>query len=168
MRLLSRALPALALIFFVSFHTAARKHARIASKTRFLDATVQRTIPGVQGAETFSEWKFLLIWDEAQAPESFFWHPDASKWLQCAVQRVHHYHKAREGNMRAYESEAIALQNVRRGDTLEIVPVPHRWGAEPKRPKVGRTGALYYKTKSRAAWHCITPALHKLPDMLMP
>jgi hypothetical protein len=147
--------------------SAKKPHWPPPAKTRFLDATVQRTIPGLRGAEPTTEWKFLLIWNEAQPPKRFLWVPGGESPLDCAVQKIHHYTKAGEQSPKAYGSKAIALKAVRRGDTLEIIPIPHTQGSWGRSMKGAQAEGLYYQTSVNTSWKSLRPALRRQKDIIM-
>lgn len=160
------------LVLFASASAIARGgrgKARVTAQTRFLDATSQRTIPGARGMEPSTAWKFLVIWGGAQPPETFFWRPDANRWMTCALTRIHHYSRAPKGKLAAYNREEIDLKQVRRGDTLEIVAMPMGRDQMPAAVRGKQRGTLYYQTGlSRTQWLYLTPSVRKLEDILMP
>lgn len=156
------------LCLFVSCDVIGRARRTVYSQTRFLDAISQRTIPGARDMQPTTAWKFILIWQGGEPPTTFFWRPDANRWMTTSVTRIHNYSKAREGGLSAYSNEEIDLKNVRRGDTLEIVAMPMGRDAMPSSLKNKQKAALYYQTNLLGQWHYLTPAVRKLEDIMMP
>jgi hypothetical protein len=146
---------------------AKRPTKQSAPKTRFLDATIQHIIPGQRDTKPATEWKLLLIWNEAQPPKSFIWQSTEGGPLVCAVQKIHHYVKADGQQLAAYGTREVALKAVRRGDTLEIIPIPSRPGVLPKALKPVRQDALYYQAAGSSSWHYLKPVLRRLKDIVM-
>jgi hypothetical protein len=153
----------------VSAH--ARKNTPGKREAALLTATVQRTLPGARGAEPFETRKFLLVWSSPTPPETFFWRPDGERWMTCVVSRVHHYgqHKmTKDPQESPYQTEQIRLQDVHRGDTLELAPMAGGRDVMPASVKGKPRKAVYYRTE-KGAWQPL--AINKeqrLPDIIMP
>ena len=134
-----------------------------------LEATVQRTLPGARGAEPVITQRILLVWESSEIPQTFFWRPDANTWMTCAATRVHGYKKLIKLPYNPeYQTEIFGLQDIHRGDTLELVPM-HGRDMMPADAKSKPLSAVYFTVEKKKDWQTI-PVKHfeKMPDIIMP
>lgn len=154
-------------LLLLSLPSCAQKPGGNTSKTRFLDATVQTSVPGRQESAPTTSWKLLLIWGEIRPPQRFAWQPRTGAALNCAVQKIHHYTQGSGQQLEAYGTTPISLNEIRRGDTLELIPVPaSKSSLTGVRHPAAET--LYYQTTVNKAWRSLRPSLRRLKDIIMP
>ncbi len=49
-----------------------------------MEATSQKTYPGMRGAEPFTNYHFVIDWKGKEKPENAFWFGDG-RWYDCKV-----------------------------------------------------------------------------------
>ena len=87
------------------------------------------------------QMQFLLVWQGAKYPETFFWRGD-NGWLPCRMEKAHMPDKKSP----VYVSESISAGDIHRGDTLSLVPVAGGRFAIPREIPATAKNTLYYKT----------------------
>ena len=86
-----------------------------------IEATSQRTIPGIRDAEIETVYKFVIIWQSNEQPRDFFWKAPGI-WQNCSVNKVQKS-TSKSGNGDWYITEGYAANQLRKGDTLELIPL---------------------------------------------
>lgn len=123
--------------------TVNKKHKE---EIKLVEAYTQRTIPGVQGAAPQVSTHFILIWEGAKYPETFFWRGE-NGWLPCNMVRAH---RAAKGAAKLspeidYMSEPISANKIHKGDTLQLTPVSGGKFPVPAGIPDSAKNMLYYK-----------------------
>jgi hypothetical protein len=97
----------------------AKTKKKVVAKANFtlLEASTWRTLPGMPGAEPQTEYRFVIVWQNASYPETFFWRGDAG-WLTCQIDKAHKAKGARD-----YTTEFVTGDQMHKGDTLLLKPV---------------------------------------------
>jgi hypothetical protein len=135
----------------------AQKSKKKSNKTKvnfkMLESFSQRTMPGRPEQQPTTNYYFILVWNSTVAPATFFWRGD-NGWMSCNMAYVH-----RTGNKKSshfmpdndYTTESITGHEVKKGDTLEIIPVRGGKFPIPKEVDQNATNTLYYKT-TKSNW----------------
>ena len=119
------------------------------SYARVIEANRYRTLPGAPGMEPTDEYRLLIVWKHKQQPEEFFWR-GAGGWLPCDVAKAHRNPHATEGQ-RWYTVEEIAINKIKAGDTLELLPVAGGKFPIPAEIPSSAVNTIYLKTK-KTSW----------------
>ncbi len=116
-----------------------------ASYARIIEATSQRHIPGMRDAAPRTEYKFILVWNSATPPVSFFWHgPDGTS--VAGIAKVAKMNAAEAGeNELPYKIVSTSAPQIKKGDTLQVMPMPDGEPVTEKLPAV-KANRLIFKT----------------------
>jgi hypothetical protein len=109
------------------------------------DAYTQRTLPGVRGAEPYTETHFVLIWNNKNPPETFYWRDGAGSWIGCRITKATKLAKENEAGI-DYTIENIKLCNIKKGDLLEVMPINGGKYKAPVEIPQKTTNTLFFKT----------------------
>ena len=126
------------------------RHSKKAIKVNFklLEAYTQKTVGGIPGAPSPTTNHFIVLWEAAGYPETFFWR-GANGFLMCKIERAHKIGKKQANNYppgMEYATENISGGKIHKGDTLEITPVTGGKYAVPQEVAATAQNTLYYKT----------------------
>jgi hypothetical protein len=124
--------------------TSLKKH-----KTYFklVEAYTQRIMPGIPGASPQTSTHFIIVWDAPKPPEAFFWREN-NDWRTCSVVKAYKL-AGKPGNLQMgidYIKETIAMNKIRKGDTLELTPVAAGKSPAPADVPASAKNTLYFKT----------------------
>jgi hypothetical protein len=93
---------------------------------KLIEATKQTFLPGTRNGTPTEKQAILLVWKSKQAPETFFWRNDGG-WAACSIQKAHRSKnkspKYEFGETWYETSEIKSLSKIKRGDTLELIPI---------------------------------------------
>lgn len=78
----------------------------------------------------FTTYRFHIVWKGKSAPNNFFWHPDAERWMETTVTKPEKRPGLNPGDFMIIERN-IAYANIRPGDTLVINTTRHSHDEEP-------------------------------------
>ena len=119
---------------------------------KLVEAYTQRTVAGIPGAPPTTGQHFIIIWQGASYPETFFWRGQAG-WLNCNMQKAHKLSaKAKETfNGVEYSTEYLTGDQIHAGDTLQLSPVTGGRFPIPAEIPKGAKNTLFYKT-SGSKW----------------
>jgi hypothetical protein len=115
---------------------------------QLLEAYTQRTLPGMRDAAPQTSTHFIIIWDDKQLPQSFFWRGDSNGWVTCNVVRAHKV-TGRPINLPTgidYMKEVITVDKIQKGDTLELTPVAGGKFPVPAEIPESTRNTLFFKT----------------------
>jgi hypothetical protein len=143
-----------AVYFTVSAKTATKKQK---SYFRLIEAYTQKTIPGIPGAQPKTAYHFIITWQAPKYPQTFFWRGE-NGWLPCKMSRAH-----RHGT--DYVTENI--DEVHKGDTLELVPVSGGKFLIPAEIPVAARNTLFFKTGGSGWLAFPVKNIGKRDDILM-
>ncbi len=136
--------PALIFTGGISAKTKTKKQ-----KTYFslLEAYTQRIIPGIPGATPKTNYHFIIVWQGAKYPETFFWRGE-NEWLSCNMVKVHKLPGKPNNTMPGmdYAAENIAIEKIHKGDTLELTPLPGGKYPAPGDISNDAKNTLFFKT----------------------
>lgn len=113
-----------------------------------IEAYTQRTLPGIPGAQPVTDYHFVIRWESASAPETFFWRGQDG-FLICNLEKAR---KVTRGDRRnipdgiEYTTEFVTGDDVHRGDTLMLTSM--KGGKYPVPKEVSKTAknTIFYKT----------------------
>lgn len=139
---------------------------------KLLEATKQKLLPGVPGGEIEVKYRFVVIWKTSDKPETFFWRGEDG-WLNCEVNKVHknaRHQQDQNGEELWYTSEQVSFDNVKKGDTLELIPVTGGKFPIPEEIPETAKNTIYYKTvKTKTTWLSLpVKTIKKMPSIAMP
>lgn len=160
---------ALGLLATTSTFATSKMKKKSKDPIKLVEAYTQRTLPGIPGKQITTNYHFIIVWEGAKYPETFFWRGE-NGWLPCAMARAHK-NAGKTGKMPQpveYSVEKISADQVHKGDTLELrsitggkFPVP---GDIPQNAK----NTLYYKTGGSGWLSFPVKTIGKKPDIAMP
>jgi hypothetical protein len=117
---------------------------------KLIEAYSQRTLPGIPGAAIKTDYHFIIIWQDKNYPETFFWRGE-NGWLTCGISKAHKIVK-KEPNVPEgmdYRTEQVLDGKIHEGDTLDIRPVAGGKFPTPAEIPVTAKNTLFYKTGGR-------------------
>lgn len=115
------------------------------SYIKMQEAYTQTTLPGIQGSEPYTETHFLLNWSDKNPPEAFYWRSEAGTWASCRVAKATKLAKENDWGI-DYTIEDIKLNNIKKGDLIEVVPVSGGKHTLPAGIPHNTINTLYFKT----------------------
>jgi len=157
------------LIFFVICGSVPATYAKKRTKTniKLLEAYSQRTIPGIPGAKVQTAYNFIVIWQGAKYPETFFWRGDGG-WLTCSISKAHKATKVSSPQQRMdYSIERVTNDNIHKGDTLDLIPTPGGKFPIPAEIPTDAKNTLFYKTGGSGWLSFPVNTIGKKPDRVM-
>lgn len=157
-----RNIAAFCMMIIVATNACARPAAKKA-KTHFklLEATSWRTIPGIPDAPVKTQYRFVIVWQGAKYPETFFWRGTGG-WLPCSIAKAHRMKKG------GYTTEEAAGDNIHKGDTLELIPMTGGKFPIPAEIPAKAKNTLFYKTGSSGWLSFYVKNITKKPDVVHP
>lgn len=136
-----------------------------------LKAYKQTTLPGrpAPGEGPTTEHRFIIIWNSAQSPETFFWKND-DIWEPCQVSKVSNYapNSISEQNPynKGYNAAEISLFKIAKGDTLELIPITGSKNPIPSSlPK--KTNSIFYKATNTDWLTLPVKSIEEMPDIIL-
>lgn len=162
-----RFLAAVTLVFVVSTGAASAKKKAQAS-FRLLEATSQRTLPGIPGAAVKTEYHFTVVWQDRNPPAEVYWDGEDGR-LVCTVTRVHKMTKKDERGIKVTEYLAgkDMTTPVHKGDTLDFRAYASRKIEKPAGvPDV--KNSLDYKAGNGGWMHFTIKTITRKPDIALP
>lgn len=158
------------LIFLAICSNEPAVYAKKRTKTniKLLEAYSLRTIPGIPGAQVQTEYHFIITWQGAKYPETFFWRGDGG-WLTCSISRAHKMlNKGHNtpGGM-DYSIERVTNDNIHKGDTLDLKPIPGGKFPIPGEIPNDVKNTLFYKTGGSGWLSFPVNTIGKKPDRVM-
>ena len=120
-----------------------------AKHIKMLSAFSQRTMPGARGMKPITDYHFILVWKNNDAPGTFVWRGDHT-WMTCSLLKVHKANKKNADHTSpagfSYTLEDVTKHPLKKGDTLEISPLAGGKFAVPKEIPQDSMNVLYFKT----------------------
>lgn len=147
----------------------AKKTTTVKSATAYakvIEATRQRTLPGARGSQPVDEYRLLIVWKSTTKPESFFWR-GASGWMPCEVAKAHKHTQPQAGE-RWYTVEEISTAKIKKGDTLELLPVAGGKFPIPSQIPSSAVNTIFLKTQKTSWLSLPVKNLKKADDVIMP
>ena len=157
-------------LFVLCMAIAVNVSAKKKSKPYFklVEAYTQRTLPGIPRASIKTDYRFILVWEGANYPETFFWRGD-NGWLTCSMVKAHRIaHKNRNApEGQDYSTEFVKNGDVHKGDTLELTPIAGGKFPVPAEIPADAKKTLFYKTGGSGWLPFPVNTITKKPDMVM-
>lgn len=147
-------------VFILGCATAQEKKKTASSGKTYaslVSASMQRTLPGMRGAEPIVNYTFVLKWKSKQAPETFFWR-GAKAWMNCKVMAYKNGKK----------SEEIALDKVKPGTLIELVAMPGGRFPMPEEIQNTKGEDIFFKTANSGWRYLPVTKITKKKDLAMP
>jgi hypothetical protein len=136
---------------------------------RLLEAYSQRTLPGIPNGPVEVGYHFIVIWQNAKYPETFFWRGD-NGWMTCKIEKAHSVtgHDTNVPKGLDYGTEFVTGDQIHKGDTLALTPV--KGGRYPIPAEIPATAknTLYYKVGGSKWLSFPVKNIGKKPDVAMP
>ena len=158
------------LVAFVSF---GKGHGQQLQKgaVMLIEAYTQRIIPGRPESKIIKETHFIINWQNKSYPKSFIW-LDGKDTMKCNVTRAHRIitkNASRLSGRADYYSESIALNKIKKGDTLDISPGNIRNAILPSDlPKNRKNTLLYVIGNKNSLFGFQVDSIAKKQDIVMP
>ena len=142
----------LALCFMTGLGTeATAKHSKKKNvvNLKLVEAYSQRVLGGQPGAPPPLDQHFIVIWEAATYPETFFWRGQNGGFLPCDMQKAHRISKKDAKKFPPnleYNKELVTGDKIHKGDTLELTPLTRgKYKIPDDIPKTVKN-TLFYKT----------------------
>ena len=165
-------------LFVLCFGITAVAHAKKKAKKKstasfkLVDAYTQRTIPGIRPGPGHPTppptTNFVIVWQAATYPETFFWRGD-NGWLSCRIDKAHKaVGKLHMPAGKDYMTEIVTGDQIHKGDTLLLTPVTGgRFPIPSEIPETAKN-TLFYKTGGSKWLSFHVDAITKKRDIVMP
>jgi hypothetical protein len=135
---------------------------------RLIEAYSQRTIPGIPGATPKTAYHFIIVWENKNYPETFFWRGD-NGWVTCNIVKAHKV-KAKSKNVPKgmdYTIENVSGDAIHKGDTVQLTPTPGGKFPVPAEIPADAKNTLYYKTGGSGWLSFPVKNISKKPDVTL-
>jgi len=149
-------------------HTAVSQ----SQSVQIIESVMQRVLPGQRGTPPSTRYSFIFVWRSAQEPKNLFWY-SGSDWMSCTISKVHKTnYTAPKGNIAPwgteYEQERIGLNNIKKGDTLELNP-QSVVNAPLINPSLFKKGNIFIVYQTKNKWlYTRVKAIKRAPDLALP
>lgn len=136
------------------------------TSVHIIEAFTQKTLPGVRGMEPQTRFHITLALKSNLKPRLFLWMQDG-KWYSCSLSRAHYTREVNEGTHLPYTTAQIYINDVKKGDTLELTPI-NITNDVPIKPDKLKNNTLYFNN-TQNNWFFVT-IKHFLskPDIVLP
>jgi len=137
---------------------------------KVIEAYSQRTLPGIPGKQITTNYHFVIVWEGAKNPETFFWRGE-NGWLPCSIARAHKMGvktKKTPPQTGDYTLERISADQIHKGDTLELRSITGGKFPVPSEIPESAKNTLYYKTGGSTWTPFVVKTIGKKPDVAMP
>lgn len=151
----------------IVFNADARK--KSSAYFKVLEAYSQRTVPGAPGGQAKTAYHFIIIWENAKYPETFFWRGE-NGWMTCNMVKAHKIRK-KDKSVPAgidYTTEFAAGDAIHKGDTLQLTPMSGGKFPIPDEIPKNAKNTLYFKTGGSGWLSFPVKNISKKPDIVMP
>jgi hypothetical protein len=126
---------------------------------RVLEATSQRTLPGMRSQQPYTDYRIVLVWEKSAPPITFYWKP-ADGWHDARVTRY---------SPNPDSEQPISLQDVRKGDTLRIWSTTSTAKSPvPADIPESATNTLFFRTAASGWLFTPVRSINALEDIAMP
>ncbi len=143
-----------------------------AASFTLVEAYTQRVVPGIRpGAgqpAPPATTSFVIVWQAATYPETFFWRGDVG-WLSCRIDKAHKVTgKLRSPVPKDYTTENVTGDQIHKGDTLLLTPVTGgRFPIPAEIPETAKN-TLFFKTGGSKWLSFHVDAITKKRDIVLP
>ena len=158
-----RYLVAVTASLFILNNASAQAKAKFAksgkSYASIVSATMQRTIPGMRGAQPIINYTFKLKWKSKEVPETFFWR-GTNTWMNCATM----VYKTTKNKT----NEKIELENIKPGCYIELSAMPGGKFPMPEEIQNTKGQNIFFKTANSGWRYLPVTNITKKKDLAMP
>jgi hypothetical protein len=144
------------------------KMKKVKTPFKLVEAYTQKTAPGIPGELPETGHHFIIIWQAATYPETFFWRGE-NGWMACKIEKAKKVTN-RKGVPRGidYTTKPSTGDDIKKGDTLAITPV--RGGKFPIPAEIPQsaTNTLFFKTGGSGWLSYKVTTIGKKPDVVAP
>lgn len=119
-----------------------------------LEAYKQKVNPGTSKSLAFTGEHFIIVWNAATYPETFYWRGDMG-FLMCTIKKAHKISKANARNYPPgmdYMTENVNGDQIHKGDTLEVTPFSGGKVRVPGEIPQAAKNTLFYKVNGNNKW----------------
>ncbi len=134
------------LLCVTALATPAKKKA---ADLRLLAAYSQQIQPGIPGGTEETEYHFVIVWQGAKMPESFFWRGE-NGWLTCETLKATAKGVKKAAGEMHYTTKDLTGE-IKKGDTLMLNPIKGGKFPVPSAISPKTKNTLYYKN-SGSKW----------------
>jgi hypothetical protein len=137
---------------------------------RLIEAFSQKQQPGIPQAPPSIDLHFIVTWDAATYPETFFWRGENGGFLTCKIQKAHKIEATDARNFppgMVYNSAIVSGGEIHRGDTLELIPVTRGKFPIPADIPQSAKNTLFYKTGGSKWLALPVKNIGKKPDVVL-
>ena len=139
----------LILCAILSITVTAKKKSKKKPKVNLalVEAYSQRIVPGIPGSQPQTSIHIIAVWEGASYPETMFWRGDGG-WWGCNIASAHKIVNRQyiRANYQEYEKSVISPDKIKKGDTLQIDPVPGGKFPVPTEIPADSKNTLFFKT----------------------
>ena len=137
------------------------------NKIKLVQATSQRTLGGAPGSEPVTDYRFLIVWNDKSAPETFYW-KNTEGWQPCRVMRVTKAERMADGQYK-YSTAPVTLSQIGKGDMLELYALRGEKNSMLQDVPTDVTKSIFFQTNKSDNW-LYTPVtdITRLPEVVMP
>ncbi len=149
-----------------------KKKSATATKAKFkmLESFSQRVMPGRREQQPQTNYYFILVWQSKDTPTTFFWKSE-NAWMSCSMAYVHKTNNKNSSRFipdANYITQNITDHVIKKGDTLQIMPVKGGKFPIPKEVDPNTNNVLYYKTMQSNWLSYPVKQINAKPDLVMP
>lgn len=170
------ALPIFACIYLTTISACAQTKKTTAVQSgsthaKLVECAEQTTLPGRPEMEPTTTKRMVIVWKSTSKPETFYWRGEDG-WTECAIGKVRKNKTTQKPRYAFgenwYTTTDISPEKIKKGDTLELVPV---YGGKTPTPEVvtsQMTNRIFFKTTSKTWLFVPVKSCIKRPDIAMP
>ncbi|MFI5195791.1 MAG: hypothetical protein ACHQD8_01760 [Chitinophagales bacterium] len=153
----------------ITFHAQATTKKKNKTYLKLIEAYTQRTLPGRKESPPMTGTHFIIIWEYAKYPETFFWRGEGG-WLSCNMLKAHKVTNRSHDMPRGmdYRTEFVTGDQVHKGDTLELSPVTGGKFPIPAEIPKDAKNTLFFKTGGSGWLSFPVDKITKKQDIVMP
>lgn len=138
---------------------------------KLVECAEQTTLPGRPEMEPTTTKRIVLVWKSTNKPETFFWRGEDG-WTECAISKVSKNKTSTKPKYQFgenwYTTTDISPEKIRKGDTIELIPVYGGKTPVPEAITPQMTNRLFFKTKANTWLYVPVKSCIKRPDIAMP
>ncbi len=159
----------IACVALTSVFSATARAAKPKVYFKLLEAYTQRTVEGREGGVGNTDYHFVIIWQGASYPETFFWRGE-NGFMPCNVEKVRKITKRTAATPKGvYYTQLYGMgDQLKKGDTLMLTP--QKGGKFPIPAEIPQKAknTLFYKTGGSAWLQFAVKAIAKKQDIMAP
>ncbi len=136
---------------------------------KLLEAYTQRTVAGREGGMANTDYHFVIIWQGAAYPETFFWRGE-NGFLPCNIEKVSKITKRTANLPKGMDYQVLEGMGdqLKKGDTLILTPVKGGKFAVPAEVPEKAKNTLFFKTGTSGWLSYAVKKIAKKQDIMAP